>query len=74
MNKLYYGDNLDVSRRHIHDESAVSSGADHSPPPGVALLRKLSAEIHSQAISRSAKLLASIWSSGEYFLPPMSPA
>jgi len=24
MNKLYYGDNLDVSRRHVQDESASS--------------------------------------------------
>ena len=52
----------------------VASGADHSPPPGVVMLTCRSTDVHSQASSRSAKLPASIWSSGEYFFPPMSPA
>ena len=52
----------------------ASSGAHHSPPPGVARLTKLSIDVHSHAISRVLKLWASIWSSGEYLVPAMSPA
>ncbi len=52
----------------------ASSGPHHSPPPGVVRLTRLSIDVHSHATSRSLKLPASIWSSGEYFVPAMSPA
>ena len=42
--------------------------ACHSPPPGVVMLSIRSIDSQRHAISRSAKLFASIWSRGEYFV------
>ena len=56
------------------DSTMAPSGARHSPPPGVDRLSTASAEVHSHATSSRSKLPASIWSSGEYFVPAMSPA
>ena len=51
----------------------TSDGARHSPPPGVVMLTRASADCQRQAISRSPKLPASIWSRGEYLVLPRSP-
>ncbi len=51
----------------------TSDRARHSPPPGVVMLTQASADCQVQAISRSPKLPASIWSRGEYFELPTSP-
>ena len=52
----------------------VSSGAHHSLPSGIVRLTMASTDSQRHAISRSSKLVASIWSSGEYFWPAMLPA
>ena len=52
----------------------VSSGAHHSLPSGIVRLTMASTDCQRQAISRSLKLVPSIWSSGEYFWPAMLPA
>ena len=50
------------------------SAATSESPPGPDRTRCESADVQCQRTSRSAKLSAVIWSSGEYFVLPLSPA